>query len=476
MKARHDWPITKRITMFAGAMAALLSAMLAAAVLLAIHRYATEDRMSEISADGGRVAHEIEHGDVRMPLVEHADRHVQIVDAAGRVVASSLRLRGEPAMAGFTPIPRAMSTAVVCDGVFSGQGCNIVVAHSAYRQGEDWIVYSSGPTVPLYVTPWLAATVIGAAALMAVAITVLGHRIVTTALSPVNAIRAELDSISEACPDRRVTLPPSRDETYDLAESVNRTLARLHAAMGQQRRFTSDASHELLTPIAAIRAEVEDALYAPEDTTVTRLGGAVLPSVDRIERIVGDLLTMARLEGHEPLKHEVIDLAGLVSAQLEARRDARKEFACELEPGVLVSGDRTQLARLLTGLLDNADRHAATTVTVRVCHEPGAGRHGPHLPAGVARLEVLDDGCGIEADKRELVFQRFARLDTARDREAGGTGLGLAIARQIAQAHEGTLQIEDSPAGARFVLRLPWPPCRNRRGERSGPARRRRRP
>ncbi|NJP88650.1 HAMP domain-containing histidine kinase [Nonomuraea sp. FMUSA5-5] len=456
MRARHDWPITRRITMFAGVMAALLSAMLAAAVMLAIHRYATEDRTSEIAADGGRVAHELEHDGVRPPQVEHADRNVQVVNPSGVVVASTPQLRGRPPMAGFTPIPRAMSTGVVCGGVFPGGDCHIVVAQSAYRQGQDWIVYSSGPTVPPYVTPWLAATVLGAATLMAVAITILGHRIVTTALRPVTAIRAELDTISDTCPERRVPLPPGRDEIYDLAGSVNRTLARLHAALGQQRHFTSDASHELRTPIAAIRTEVEDALYAPDDTTVTKLGTAVLGSLDRIEAIVGDLLTIARLEAHHPLTCEPIDLAALVAAQCRGRAGTRKSFSYELQPGIVVDGEEAGLSRLLTSLLDNAERHAASTVTLVVRRESPAEQDSVRSPNGVARLEVIDDGPGIEADKRELVFQRFARLDTARDRDAGGTGLGLAIARQIAQAHGGSLRLEDSHGrGARFVLRLP---------------------
>ncbi|WP_187414832.1 sensor histidine kinase [Nonomuraea sp. PA05] len=454
MNAWHDWPITKRVTLFAGAMAALLSAMLAAAVMLAIHRYATEDRMSEIAADGGRVAYEVEHDQVRTPLVEHADRNVQIVDATGTVVASTPQLRGRPPMAGFTPIPRTVSTGVVCGGLFAGQGCHIVVAQSAYRQGQDWIVYSSGPTVPPYVTPWLAATVLGVAVLMAVAITTLGHRIVTTALRPVTAIRAELDTISETS-DRRVPLPPSHDEIYDLAGSVNRTLARLQAAMGQQRHFTSNASHELRTPIAAIRAEVEDALYAPEDTTVPRLSRTVLASLDRIEAIVGDLLDIARMEADQPLQREPIDLAAFVTGQCGDRRDTPLNVTCDLEPDAVVSADRAALSRLLGSLLDNAERHAASTVTITVRREPWAGQNAVRSPHGVARLEVLDDGPGIEPDKREMVFQRFARLDTARDRDAGGTGLGLTVARQIAQAHGGTLDLDDSSSGARFVLLLP---------------------
>ncbi|WP_160147126.1 sensor histidine kinase [Thermomonospora echinospora] len=422
------------------------------------YRFATAERRDEVIAAGGRVAHQVEHHQLAAPLAEQKDRNVQVVDPAGVVVASTPQLKGKPPMADFDPDGRNMRTGVVCGGVFPSGECNIVVAQSAHREGQDWTVYSASPAVPRYVTPWLAGTVVGGAALMALAITGLGHRIVTTSLKPVTAIRAELDRISETGADRRVPLPPSLDEIHDLAGSVNRTLARLQAAMRQQCHFTSDASHELRTPIAAIRAEVEDALYAPEDTSVPTLGNAVLSSVDRLEAIVDDLLTIARLEVNRPAGGEPIALAEFVTAEREKRQNSAKRFEYALEPGVVVNGDRTLLSRLLTSLTDNAERHAASTVAVRLRRAPGPQWDAQRFPHGIALLEVIDDGPGIDPDKREVVFQRFARLDTARDRGTGGTGLGLAIARQIAEAYDGSLRIEDSPRGARFVLRLPLHP------------------
>ncbi|MFI6599442.1 sensor histidine kinase [Nonomuraea sp. NPDC050536] len=455
MKTQRRWTITTRITLFTGAVAALLSAMLAWTVMAAIHRSATEDRIDEITADGGRVAHQLEHDQVSVPLVEHSDRYVQIVDPKGTVTTSTPQLHGKPAIAGFTPDHRKIATRIVCGGVFPSGDCNIVVAQSAYRAGQDWVVYSSSPTVPPYVKPWLAGTVIGAAVVMALAITALGHRIVTKCLRPVTAIREELDKITDTSADRLVPLPPSRDEIHDLADSVNGTLSRLGAAMRQQRHFTSDASHELRTPIAAIRAEVEDALHAPEDTSVPTLGNAVLRSVNRLEAIVGDLLTIERLEAGQPIDREPIDLSELVTAVCERRPEPHKDFEYSLEPGVQVIGDRIRLSRLLANLIDNAERHADATITFRVRQEPSLKRDAHRFPRGVAVLEVIDDGPGIDPERREMVFQRFARLDTARDRYAGGTGLGLPIARRIADAHGGILRVENSPQGARFVLRLP---------------------
>ncbi|MEV4013728.1 HAMP domain-containing sensor histidine kinase [Nonomuraea angiospora] len=428
--------------------------MLTALVMAVIHRFATEDLMSEILAAGGRVAHQVERKELATPLVEHSKRYVQIVDSAGTVVASTPQLTGKPVMAGFTPDGRHIRTGVVCGGVFPSGQCNMVSAQSAFRAGQDWVVYTAAPTIPLYVTPWLAASVIGVAALMATAITALANRIVTAALRPVSAIRGELDQISETCPDRRVPFPSSRDEIHDLADSINRTLARLQAATQQQRLFTTDASHELRTPITAIRAEVEDALHAPEETSVSTLGNTVLGSVDRLEAIVGDLLTIARLETDRSVKGEPIDLAEFVKSECERQPKPRKRFEFVLEPGAMVIGDRVLLSRLLANLIDNAERHAISTITFHVRRVPSPRRDVRRFPNGIAMLEVTDDGPGIDRGKREVVFQRFARLDTARGRQAGGTGLGLPIARQIAEAHGGTLQIEDSPHGARLVLRL----------------------
>ncbi|MEU6786592.1 HAMP domain-containing sensor histidine kinase [Nonomuraea angiospora] len=455
MKTPRRWSITARITVFAGAVATLLSALLATMVMMAIHRVAMGDLMGELTAAGGRVAHEVEHNEMVAPLVEYKGRNLQIVDDTGKVVATTPQLQGKPVMAGFAPDGRNVASGVVCGGVFPSGECNLVVAQSAYRAGDDWVVYSASPTVPPYVDPWLAATVIGAAVVMIVAITAIGHRIVTESLRPVNAIRKELDKITESRPDQRVPLPRSQDEIHELADSVNRTLARLEAAMKLQRHFTSDASHELRTPIAAIRAEAEDALHAPEETSVPTLGNTVLRSVNRLEAIVGDLLTIARLEAGKKVEREPIDLAELVTTECERRSKQNKRFEFSLERGVMVTGDRVQLSRLLTNLIDNAERHAATAIAFHVRRSSCPKRDTQRFPHGIAMLEVIDNGPGIDPEKRELVFQRFTRLDTARDRDAGGTGLGLPIARQIAEAHAGTLRIEDSPHGTRFILRLP---------------------
>jgi signal transduction histidine kinase len=451
----HRLAITTRITLFTGVVAALLSALLATVLMIAINRFATENLTEELTANAGRVAISIERGRVDYPLAHYQSRNIQIVDSGGRVVASTDELRAKRAMATFTPDGEYEGTSVVCGGVFPPGECDTVVAQWAHHAGEKWIVYGASPVIPPWVDPRLAGLVGGSAVALAAAVTYLGHRIARASLRPVNAIRAELDEINATCPGRRVPVPPSDDEIHDLAASVNYTLSRLQAAMEQQRQFVSDASHDLRSPIAAIRAEAEDALAAPQDTSVTKVSSTVLGSLNRLQAIVGDLLTIARLDSGLPGARDRIDLAELVSAECGIRHNPTKRIECSLEPGVMVIGDRLRLGRLLTNLIDNAERHAETMVTITVRQEPSGDRR---FPDGVAELEVLDDGAGIDPDQRELVFQRFTRLEASRSRDAGGTGLGLPIARQIAEASGGTLRIEDSPRGARFVLRLPVAP------------------
>ncbi|GAB3902931.1 hypothetical protein GCM10027612_68760 [Microbispora bryophytorum subsp. camponoti] len=273
------------------------------------------------------------------------------------------------------------------------------------------------------------------------------------ALEPVRAIRAELDEINASDLGRRVPVPQAKGEIHDLAQSVNYTLDRLEETLEQQRRFTSDASHELRSPITAIRAQVEDALLAPQESDLREIGPAVLRSLERLQAIASDLLTLARLDAGAPCERESLDLGRLVAAELDVRRPVRRVVS-RLYPGVIVRGDRIRLGRLIANLLDNAERHAVTTVHLEVRREdPPDG--DPRFRFGLAVLEVLDDGAGIAHDQREFVFQRFTRLDAARSRNIGGAGLGLPIARQIAESHGGSLTIIDSSRGARFLVCLP---------------------
>ncbi|MGW5206086.1 sensor histidine kinase [Streptomyces griseoincarnatus] len=257
------------------------------------------------------------------------------------------------------------------------------------------------------------------------------------ALRPVEGIRREMAAIT-ASEDlrRRVPEPATHDEVARLARTTNATLAALEASVERQRAFVADASHELRSPIASLRTQLEVAAAHPE---LLDLDGAVEDTV-RLQNLAADLLLLARLDtGERPAGTRV----GLAALAREAAA-GREGVTVEAE-SVEVSGSRGQLSRVLANLLDNAERHARERITVTVRREGGA-----------AVVGVADDGEGVAEADRERIFERFVRLDAARSRDDGGAGLGLAIARDVAVRHGGTLTAGAAPAGgALFELRLP---------------------
>ncbi|MFE9019548.1 sensor histidine kinase [Streptomyces sp. NPDC007808] len=257
------------------------------------------------------------------------------------------------------------------------------------------------------------------------------------ALRPVEGIRGEMAAIT-ASEDlaRRVPVPDTHDEVARLALTTNETLAALEASVERQRRFVADASHELRSPIASLRTQLEVGAAHPE---LLDLGGAVQDTV-RLQDLAADLLLLARLDAGERPGEKRFDLGALAREQAEGRAGVTVRAQA-----VEVAGSRGQVGRVLTNLLDNAGRHARSAVAVTV------GREGAW-----AVVAVADDGDGVAEADRERIFERFVRLDEARSRDEGGAGLGLAIARDVAVRHGGTLTVDRAPTGgALFELRLP---------------------
>ncbi|WP_171165414.1 cell wall metabolism sensor histidine kinase WalK [Streptomyces sp. I05A-00742] len=285
-----------------------------------------------------------------------------------------------------------------------------------------------------------------AAALLAVAAWATAGR----ALRPVEAIRRELEDITARSLDRRVPVPPSGDEITRLALTTNAILDRLENAAELQQRFVADASHELRSPLTALRTSLEAALAHPGEADWPAAVRSALDDVVRLQRLSEDLLLLARLDGGVPPGEAAVDLAGLVHDLAEEYRHRRRERPLRIhcatgEDPAVVRGSAVQLERLIRNLLDNACRHARTGVGITVRPDP----------SGTVLVEVTDDGPGVPAAEREYVFKRFGRLEDARARSSGGSGLGLAISREIAHLHGGTLHFADAVRGARAVGRLP---------------------
>lgn len=369
---------------------------------------------------------------------------IQVIDDRGTVRQASPRLLGYPPLIRntFTGDDNRLD-ATVCTDQVPGAKCLIVVGYRVPVGSAFWTVCAYVPTVPWYISPLYVVAVLLAVLLLSAITAYVARTTVARALRPVTAIKTELAEITATDLGRRVPPLPHRDELDDLARTVNQTLDRLEHAVQQERRFAADASHDLRTPLTAMRAQLEEAMLHPDEADWPRTAVALLSSLDRLQAIVTDLLTLAKLDAGAPGLGADVDLAELVEEEL-ARRPPGKLVELDLRPAVVVTGDPLRLTRLLANLLDNAERHAESTITVTVDERDGWGV-----------LEVLDDGAGIAPDQRENVFRRFTRLDASRNRDAGGTGLGLPIAREIARAHGGTLTVEDSDTGARFVLQIP---------------------
>jgi signal transduction histidine kinase len=373
-----------------------------------------------------------------LALDDGEDQVVQVLDDRGRVVAAGPQVAGMPPLANL-------------------QGGESVVAVLPLDEDPYLVYAAAAPAHRRVLVARTVETVVEATAevrtLLAVGVPVVlavvgltTWWLVGRALRPVEAIRREVAEISASAMHRRVPDPPGGDEIARLARTMNRMLGRLEDAQRRQRRFVSDASHELRSPIAVIRQHAEVALAHPDRTSTPDLAGAVLAEDLRVQRLVEDLLLLARSDEQTlRLRRRPVDLDDLVFA--EARRLRGNGLVVDGlrvdSSGVgaaRVSGDPAALARVLRNLGSNAARHAAGLVAFSLAHRDG-----------VAVLAVSDDGPGIPPADRERVFERFVRLDEARARDAGGSGLGLAIVRELVCAHGGTVTIADRTGGGAQV-------------------------
>ncbi|GAA3852021.1 sensor histidine kinase [Streptomyces sedi] len=308
---------------------------------------------------------------------------------------------------------------------------------------EDLVVYAGAPldVERAAIDSVRSSMLAGVPALLAVVAGVT-WLVTRRALRPVEGIRRGMADITRSEDlSRRVPEPEARDEIGRLARTTNETLAALESSVERQRRFVADASHELRSPIASLRTQLEVGEAHPE---LLDLPGAVQDTV-RLQGLAADLLLLARLDAGERPLSATVELGRLVDEVLEERVGDRHPVQLAELADLTVRGSRGQLARVLGNLLDNAQRHATGRVRVSL-----------RAAGGEALLEVGDDGAGVPEGDRERIFERFVRLDDARSRDEGGAGLGLAIARDVARRHAGELDVDTAPeGGALFTLRLP---------------------
>lgn len=426
---------------------ALILASVSLVVLLRRSLVANIDEVADIRAED--IAALARQGDLPEELAAAGDdgRFAQLVDHDGRVVAATIGLDLREPIARFRPEGVDAEARTVGDlTIGEGEAFRVLALATTTPDGPATI-YVATSLEPVTETTAIVEGALGVGApLLLGFVAVTAWAVVGRALRPVDAIRAQVADISDRSLDRRVPVPPTGDEVSRLAATMNTMLDRLEAASQRQRRFVADASHELQTPLASTRTDLEVALAHPDHGDWRETARDLLAANGRMERLVRDLLFLARADDAAPGAPAVaIDLDDTVLEEAVRLREAgRAAVDTSAVSAAAVFGRREELARVVRNLLDNADRHAKSVVHVALQSD-----------GGEVTLVVTDDGVGIHPAERQRIFERFTRLDDARTRATGGTGLGLAISKEIVERHGGSIAVEDSLMGARFVVRLP---------------------
>ncbi|MEV6321817.1 HAMP domain-containing sensor histidine kinase [Nocardia sp. NPDC051787] len=490
--SRRAWwrSVRARTTVAATAVVAVALTAAGLAVLAVLRHNLVESASLQAETTARDVAVELAAGAdlARLTLPDAEDHPVQVVSVDRRVLAAAGELQGEPPMADFgpysksrdedddqdededeeeeeddedeqeegdeesasTPADPAAAEAqfgdvrLTVDAEDGPQPFRVAALPVTLPNGQPATIYAGASleTADSAVADARQAMLIGLSPLLVV-VAAVTWLVTRRALRPVEAIRAQLAEIMDGDLSRRVPEPGSRDEIARLATTTNATLAALEKSAERQRQFIADAAHELRSPIASLRTQLEVAQAHPD---LLELDGLIGDTI-RLEHLAADLLLLARLDAGEQPRSDRVDLTILVREELTHRVGDRiaVDMAVPDEP-IMVTGSRTQLARVLGNLVDNAQRHAANSVRVTVEH----GSNGQVL------LTVTDDGPGVPPADRDRIFQRFVRLDDARTRDEGGAGLGLAIVRDVVERHSGTIHVTDgAPGGAHFVVTLP---------------------
>lgn len=379
---------------------------------------------------------------------------MQVVDRdTDEVLAASSILRGASPLTDEEPVGDFRLSDAVCGDIAGGgeDDCLLVVGYAVDDSAYGDVTVLAASRAPGFLsTNTLEVVLVGVAALLTVGTGFVIWYGVGRALRPVRDISSELDRITASDLYRRLPVPDSDDEIAELARTANESLERLETSVTRQRRFVSDASHELRSPITGMRTKLEVELSDPEPDARARerLLTGLLSDTERLENIVFDLLELARVETGNPITRERVDLTELAATEFSDHRRYQGLRTHTSEP-VYVEANRLRLVRVFTNLVTNAERHAQDRVDLYVGHEGDS-----------AVVEVHDDGSGVPEKDRERVFERFARLDESKERDPGGSGLGLPISREIVQVHGGILTAghSDLLGGALFTVRLPLAP------------------
>lgn len=435
------WTVRTRSTVAAALVVTIGVAVASVAMLLVLYQTLLGSTQAAAQNRAGQLAEQLRtDGPAELdPGLLGTDGQVgviQVLDDNGQVVLASAGAPREPVVS--VVVPPAESVSVGRVQLPGERGDYWVSARGANTPAGPLTVLVGGDREPVETTVSTVGLLLAISGPLLVALVAWAtYLLVGRALRPVERIRAQVAAISTEQLDERVPVPPTGDEISHLARTMNAMLSRLESGHAAQRRFISDASHELRSPLAAISAALDLAHHRPEMLDAELIDESLIPETRRMRDLVEDLLLLARADERQlSVRAGHVDLDDIITAErARLQTDPQLEVQSRIGPA-RVTGDVGQLTRMVRNLVDNAARHAHRLVELQ-CERTG----------GLAVIRVADDGPGIPADQRQQVFERFVRLDEARARDGGGSGLGLAIVAEIVAAHHGTVGISDRTGG-----------------------------
>jgi heavy metal sensor kinase len=379
------------------------------------------------------------------PSTLDPNAQAQVLAADGSVLAATRSLQGLPAV---YALPAGSDTPVrqkAADGVVPAE-MRVVAARTTVAGQPVTIVTATSTGFLDQVNETFARLlIVGVPGILALAALTV-WLVVGRALRPVEQIRQAVTEITAADLSQRVPEPGTRDEIGHLAQTMNGMLTRLEDSAARQRRFVADASHELRSPLAAIRTTLEVGLAHPDQAPWPTIAHRAVRQAARLEDLVQQLLLLAKADDrHLATQRRPVELDALLREVATTTVADRIDVEITATPDAVTVGNPEHLARMVRNVLDNALRYATHRVLIAAS-----------TAAGTVQIEVSDDGPGIPVEERQRVFDRFVRLDPSREHGSGSTGLGLAIAREIATAHGGGIVMDEAAGGgARVVITLP---------------------
>jgi signal transduction histidine kinase len=448
-----------RLTLLATGVVAITLAVAAALLLIVVRHSVLHSLDNSARQQAKDVAALAKAGRLPDPIpIGAGTAGLQVVDDQGRVTAVSAGGDRLTALLDAEDVQAVRAGQVrVIDGARLGTPDSLrVVGYPSGPGGASTVLVAvSGAEAAGSVRALAFAIAVGAPVLLA-GFALVCWLLVGRSLRPVSRLRAGAEEIAAAgsTDGRRLPVPLAQDEVHHLAVTLNGMLDRLEGASAAQRAFVADAAHELRSPLAAIRTQLEVARRHPEAEPWDETADGVLADADRLSRLVDDLLLLARADDgsrpptgttRPPRAEPPVDVAA-VAAQVAAQPWPVPVTVSAPTPGVLVAASADSVTRVLVNLVDNAARHAVSAVSVDV-----------RLAGASLVATVTDDGPGVPEADRERVFERFTRLDESRSRTDGGAGLGLAIVRRLVASAGGGVHLAAGPAGSGTSAVVTWP-------------------